>query len=376
MGPKTFAALLGALAFDLGFFKLPLDAEIQKVVKGPRLNTVLAYFNQVSFLFMFAASLCYAALSWAFGLRAFLGAMGAAFLAVPGLFALCYRPALLRAGKWLLGRRYAVRVEGREAVEDAPGPVLVLPNHPAMVDPMLVACEFWRVPLQPLVDERFWRAGPLTRRTLATLGAVAVPDLRAHLTREGVEAARGMGDVVRNALAAGGNVIFYPAGHIQREEGADDIGGRRLAYEAVRNLPDGARVVGVRTTGLWGSIWSRAGRKNSPPFAATLLKSGLLWLVAGFRRRRPVEMHAEDLTPRAREWAEGTRQEFNRALEAWYSGDGATELPGPLPKRNGRVFSSPPDPVTDGAGDPSREETGKKCAGAENEVDGGGGGRV
>jgi acyl-[acyl-carrier-protein]-phospholipid O-acyltransferase/long-chain-fatty-acid--[acyl-carrier-protein] ligase len=323
MGPKAFAATLGTLAFDLGFFKLPLDAEIQKVVKGPRLNTVLAYFNQVSFLFMFAASLCYAALSWAFGLRAFLGAMGVAFLVTPGLFALCYRPALLRAGKWLLGRRYDVRVEGRAAVEAAAGPVLVLPNHPAMVDPMLVECEFWRVPLKPLVDERFWRAGPLTRRTLATLGAVAVPDLRAHLTREGVAAAKGMGAAVRKTLAAGGNVIFYPAGHIQREEGADDIGGRRLAYEAMRDLPEGARVVGVRTTGLWGSIWSRAGRKDSPPFVQTLIKSGLLWLVAGFRRKRRVEMRVEDLTDRAREWAKGTRQEFNRALEAWYRGDGA-----------------------------------------------------
>lgn len=320
MGPKAFAVLLGALAFDLGFFKLPLDAEIQKVVKGPRLNTVLAYFNQVSFLFMFAASLCYAALSWAFGLRAFLGAMGATFLVTPGLFALCYRPALLRAGKWLLGRRYAVTVEGRELVEEAPGPVLVLPNHPAMVDPMLVTCEFWRVPLKPLVDEQFWRAGPLTRRTLTTLGAVAVPDLRAHLTREGVAAAKGMGDAVRDTLAAGGNVIFYPAGHIQRDEGADDIGGRRLGYEAVRDLPDGVRVVGIRTTGLWGSIWSRAGRKNSPPFVPTLLKSGLLWLLAGLRRKRYVVMHAEDLTARASDWSKGSRQDFNRALEAWYRG--------------------------------------------------------
>ena len=60
LSPRWFGVVLGLLAFDLGFFKLPLDAEIQKVVKGPKLNTMLAYFNQVSFLFMLAASGCYA----------------------------------------------------------------------------------------------------------------------------------------------------------------------------------------------------------------------------------------------------------------------------------------------------------------------------
>lgn len=29
-------------------------------------------------------------------------------------------------------------------------------------------------------------------------------------------------------------------------------------------------------------------------------------------------MHAEDLTARARDWSKGSRQDFNRALEAWY----------------------------------------------------------
>jgi hypothetical protein len=43
-----------------------------------------------------------------------------------------------------------------------------------------------------------------------------------------------------------------------------------------------------------------------------------------FLRRRKVTMHLEDLTERAKAWSEGTRQEFNRRLEAWYEGrDGA-----------------------------------------------------
>ena len=90
MGPKAFGVVLALLAFDLGFFKLPLDAEIQKVVKGPKLNTMLAYFNQVSFFFMLLASGCYALVSWLCGPRAVLAVLAAVFAVVPGLFAINY----------------------------------------------------------------------------------------------------------------------------------------------------------------------------------------------------------------------------------------------------------------------------------------------
>ncbi|MDQ9736209.1 hypothetical protein RF031_13920, partial [Acinetobacter baumannii] len=69
-----------------------------------------------------------------------------------------------------------------------------------------------------------------------------------------------------------------------------------MAHNVCQRLPKGVRVVGVRTTGLWGSIWSREGRTKTPPFGPTLLKSFGLWLVCLVtRRRRPVGMTFEDL---------------------------------------------------------------------------------
>lgn len=323
---RAFATLLAVLAFVLGFFKLPLDAEIQRVVQGPRLNTVLAWFNQATFLAMFAASACYAALSWAFGTRAFLVAMGLAFCVMPTLFALAYRPVLLRAGAWILGRRYDVAIEGAACL-DGPGPFLVLPNHPAMVDPMIVATALRRVPLRPLVDERFFRAGPLTRLVLHALRAVPVPDLagrpRAGRARaEAADAARALASLVPDILSEGGSVLLYPAGHIQTAEGRDALGNRRLAWLACQSLPPGTRVIGVRTAGLWGSIWSRANRTASPPFVPTLLKSALLWLFAvPFMPRRRVTLLLEDLTDRTAVWSTLPRPDFNRQLETWYSGN-------------------------------------------------------
>ena len=349
LGPKAFGTVLGLLAFDLGFFKLPFDTEIQKVVKGPKLNTMLAYFNQVSFLFMLAASASYALVSWAFGPKAFLLLLAVAFFAAPILFAFSYRKVLVFTGRWIFARRYRVEVDGLEEIfgnntnnlennfcEDDRKKVvsscsgcfqlqdksafLVLPNHPAMVDPMLVTTVLWKTTLRPLADESFFHAGIVAPHVLKTLGAVAVPDLRKHRTAKGASIARGLGDIVLKTLAEGGNVVFYPSGHIQTEADREDVGTRQLAYNICRELPRGVRVIGVRTRGLWGSVWSRAGRKTSPAFVPTLVKSFLLWLFwSPFVPRRRVTMRIEDITDRAKEWSKLTRLEFNSELEKWYN---------------------------------------------------------
>ena len=124
-------------------------------------------------------------------------------------------------------------------------------------------------------------------------------------------------------MASGGSILLYPAGHIQTADGLDAIGNRRLAWTACRTLPPGTRVIAVRTTGLWGSIWSRAGRTASPPFVPTLLRSAFLWLFAvPFMRRRRVTLHLEDITDRVAAWAALPRAEFNRRLEEWFAGGG------------------------------------------------------
>jgi len=328
MGATAFAACLGLLAFDMGFFKLPLDTEIQKVVKGPRLNAMLAYFNQVSFLFMLAASGVYALVSWAFGPRAFLLVLGLAMLAAPFILILRYRTVLSFLGHWVVTRRYAVTLTGDAAPlipHTSPfTSYLILPNHPAMIDPVLVMAELWRIQASPLCDELYFDRGGVSAWFLRMYDAVRVPDLRKHRSADGLAVVRGLNDVVPQALAAGKNVIFYPSGHIWTDpDPHEDIGTRQLAHNVCRVLPEGVRVIGVRTLGLWGSIWSRKGKRRTPSFGPIFVRAIALWFGCLLtRRRRPVTMHFEDLTDRVREWSRLPRLEFNRKLEEWYNAEG------------------------------------------------------
>jgi acyl-[acyl-carrier-protein]-phospholipid O-acyltransferase/long-chain-fatty-acid--[acyl-carrier-protein] ligase len=58
-GGWPFAAAVFLAAFCSGFFKVPLDAWIQARVPGQALGEMLAYSNQLSFLFMLVASGCF-----------------------------------------------------------------------------------------------------------------------------------------------------------------------------------------------------------------------------------------------------------------------------------------------------------------------------
>ena len=229
-----------------------------------------------------------------------------------------FRRAVVRVGHWVMSRRYDVRKAGFGVFDSGAGAYLVLPNHVAMVDPMLLFAEFLEQPVSPLCDELYF-ANPVAAFFLKVFEAVKVPDLRRRRRAADVKAVMGLQDVVLNALGSGKNVLFYPSGHIATGP-REEIGTRQLAHNVCQCLPEGVRVIGVRTTGLWGSIWSRANRTSTPPFGTTLLKSIGLWILCPVtRRRRSVDMVVEDLTNRVKDWAALPRVEFNRKLEDWYN---------------------------------------------------------
>ena len=71
---------------------------------------------------------------------------------------------------------YDVKVSGEEVLRDK-GIHLVLPNHSAYIDPVILFSELWWLPIRPMVDEvfyRHWLYGYVVR-----LGdAIEVPDLQ------------------------------------------------------------------------------------------------------------------------------------------------------------------------------------------------------
>ena len=202
--------------------------------------------------------------------------------------------------KFFLHWHYDVRVEGEELLRDK-SVHLVLPNHTAYMDPLILFSELWWLPISPMVDELFMRHW-LYGRVLRLGDAIEVPDLNksAMSREEGVAAASQLSRIAIDSLASGKQICFYPSGHVKTID-KEVIGNRRMAYEVCRDLPAGVRVILCRMRGLETSRWSKLQPKK-------------------WKWRRTVTLHFEDHTDELRTWAQTLdRRAFNEKLETWYN---------------------------------------------------------
>ena len=240
------------------------------------------------------------------------------------------RNALLCVGRWILWKRYDVTCTSE--VEFLPGKnYLILPNHPALVDPLILVSELHHqgVDVCPLVDESFFSMRPV-RHLLSLFHAIRVPDFRKSNFRpvlkirpeyhSAARRAKALSFSILALLTAGENVLLYPSGHITAD-GAEKLGNRQLAYNVISQLPHGVEVVAVRIRGLYGSMFSRVGGRHAPFFGTACIKAILKWPFALFRKRRAVSLHLELITQRVLDWSRETRQAFDAQLEKWYDAD-------------------------------------------------------
>ncbi len=219
----------------------------------------------------------------------------------------------------LLSFRYRVKVLGAEQLRSLSGPTLVLPNHPAYIDPPLVSSHIrLQKPLRPMVFSGTYRV-PLLRPMMQMVNAFEVPDLSAH-SRDAQAKTRDMIDSVVERLQAGDNLLIYPSGRLQRGD-QEVVGAARAVHEIISRSPD-INIVLLRTRGVWGSMFSCA-EAGAPPKLGNCIRKSFGWVLASlffWLPRRQVTMQLE-VVDREQLPLE-TREAFNVYLEQWYNADG------------------------------------------------------
>src|SRR5258707_15846568 len=121
--------------------------------------------------------------------------------------------AMCRLLLWL---RYWVTVRGRAEAKRRPGPYLILPNHPAFIDPPNVLVRLWPAfKMRPMFLETNFQ-NPLLAPFSWLLRGIKVPDT----DKPGAEVRQRAEDAVTAAAAAlkaGENVIVWPSGRLSRD---------------------------------------------------------------------------------------------------------------------------------------------------------------
>ncbi len=224
---------------------------------------------------------------------------------------------LRRAFLAILGLRYRIVVEGLAELppKDERG-MLFLPNHPALIDPFILLCVVTRrFPVRPLAG-RGQIERPFVRFLAGRVQVKKIPDATEGAAVRRPKVAAVLRDVTR-AVRSGEAWLVYPAGRLAEgpREVIGEQGGVAFLLEHCRE----ARVILVRTSGLFGSVFSRA--SGTTPTVTGALRSGLRrWAKSGliFGPRRQVTLHFEERQDVPRE---AGRAAINRYLEEFYNAE-------------------------------------------------------
>ncbi|MCK9174983.1 MAG: MFS transporter [Desulforhopalus sp.] len=309
-----------------GIFLIPTTTILQVRPKETEKGRVLSVASFCAFITILLAGILFAYVDGHFSPAILMAAAGAGAILFALLLSLlvkitndkppsaCTRKIFAILLRRLTGLRYRVQVSGLEKIKKKGSTgILFLPNHPALIDPVIVSSQLLDTfAPRPLSDAR-QLAQPFVRLATSVLNPITIPDSHEAGPSAKKQILKGM-QLVADALKNGDNILFYPAGRLNRSA-QEDLGANSGVEYILKKIP-GVQVVVVRSNGLWGSSFSHA---VAPPALFSQLRSYLTALAANllfFLPKRPVQLdffedeeihHIDD------------RQGINRHLESLYN---------------------------------------------------------
>jgi acyl-CoA synthetase (AMP-forming)/AMP-acid ligase II/1-acyl-sn-glycerol-3-phosphate acyltransferase/acyl carrier protein len=157
--------------------------------------------------------------------------------------------------KLILRLRYTVEFTG-DKIDQQFSSTLILPNHPAEIDPVIISAWTWNATeARPVVLETFYKL-PLIHQILSMIGAIPMPDMELGSGFYKMKKIEQALKATVSAVDQGDNILIYPSGRLSLD-GREVIGGASGLYKIIQEVRD-ARVLLIRSRGLWGSRFSKA----------------------------------------------------------------------------------------------------------------------
>ncbi|OFX57148.1 MAG: hypothetical protein A2046_10495 [Bacteroidetes bacterium GWA2_30_7] len=213
--------------------------------------------------------------------------------------------------------RYKVTLKGEEILKDK-RVKLFLPNHQALIEPLILISHIIKYnEISPAVSAKYFK-NSFFRIIMKVANSVPVSDLE-HGNRD-INVLKKVKSDLLNRLLSGTSALLYPAGQLA-SQGFEKIFNKQGAYNIVSELPEDILIIGVRVSGFWGSMWSKAHSRNTPDFLEVLLKGLLIILynMIFFTPRRNVCFEFIDITDIAKQKSKVDRKSFNLYLESFYN---------------------------------------------------------
>ena len=215
--------------------------------------------------------------------------------------------------------RYNVEIKNFPKIEDGVN-YLVLPNHIAYVDPVLLWCIFRPyINIRPVATSDFSK-NPFLWWIFKLMNTITIQEIeKGSADNQDWAIKEALHDLL-SALELWDSVLLYPSWRLKWQS-EEYIWWKKSAYLTLKHLPKTTKVLTVRTTGLWWSRWSNAWDWKAPAFAWNLLRT-VWYFVANlffFVPRRNVTIDILDQTTLLKKQCKKSLEDFNQCLENFYN---------------------------------------------------------
>lgn len=218
----------------------------------------------------------------------------------------------------ILSLRYRVRLAWEENLVNN-GPVLLLPNHVALIDPRILVSFLWDyIKVSPVASEKYYSV-PVLKQIMDLLWTVPIWDMWAWADPEEVK--KVFSRVVEE-LKKDKNILIYPSWQIYRQW-YESIKWKQSVYTISQDMPWNTKILWIKIRGLWWSIWSKAWDDSKTWFWKAYLKS-VFYVFANFIffvPKREVNIEIVDITKQIDTYKKLSLNEFNSYLEHFYNED-------------------------------------------------------
>jgi long-chain-fatty-acid--[acyl-carrier-protein] ligase len=222
--------------------------------------------------------------------------------------------------RFVLSIRYSIEYRGLEEVlKSLPKGkgALILPNHVAEVDPLMLMVAFWpSLKPRPIVVEDFYYQSHI-QFFLGLVRALPCPNMERGVNRWKRKQLEKLQRQILEGFSEGDSFLIYPAGKLKLSS-QEVIGGASFVPSLRSSAPE-TPIILVRTEGLWGSMFSRALTGAVPHFGRTWFQ-GVKIVIKNlffFTPKRKVTMTFSLAPPVF--YTLTDRIEINRFLEEWYN---------------------------------------------------------
>ena len=228
----------------------------------------------------------------------------------------CLASVLVWLFEKILSFRYKREIQGfSEILNKGKSCILFLPNHPALIDPILLMLLLYPDYAPKSVGDEYQVDKPLLKHFADLFGVIRLP----NLARRGISGVDGTQSVLQtlvSTLRNGNNLLLYPSGHLKREK--LEILGSASAVETLLKAVPECRIVLVRQNGLWGSSFSYA-YNGKPPHFITSMIHGIGVYLKNFIFLTPKRTVICEFTEPSDFPRNADRQTINTYLENFYN---------------------------------------------------------